>query len=179
MKKSTIVLVLALVVVAGACAGDVTASDEYQALEMEVADLEQQLSGSEVELSKAREMLNGAPAEAAGGTEVPTEVMALLDDWWAANERNDGSVVDLYTPNGYHLYGETKYSRDSLAAHLNTAVNPEWITEPYLIVADPRGRYVVTRGLQSGSSASALTFEILTMADGELKLAQTVWTYAH
>jgi hypothetical protein len=98
----------------------------------------------------------------------------------AANERNASSVVDLYAETGYHLYGETKISRDVLVAHLQLAVNPRWITEPYLIVADHSlGRYVVTRGMQSGPIASAVTFEVVTPADGGLKLAQTAWTYAH
>jgi hypothetical protein len=176
MKKSMIALALTLALAAAACAEDVTASDEYQALEQEVTGLEQQLSDTEVELSAAQAMLD----EAAAGMEVPAEVVALLDEWWAANERHDGSVVDLYTPTGYHLYGDAKYSSDTLAAHLNRAVNPEWITEPYLIVSQPmRGRYVVTRGLQSGTTASAVTFEIVTDGDGELKFEQTAWTYAH
>lgn len=179
MKKSMIALALALAVAAAACAEDVTASDEYQALEQEVAGLEQQLSDAEVELSEAQAVLDEA-RDGAAAMEVPAEVLALLDEWWAANERHDGSVVDLYTPTGYHLYGDAKYSLDTLAEHLNRAVNPEWITEPYLIVSQPmRGRYVVTRGLQSGTTASAVTFEIVTDGDGELKFEQTAWTYAH
>jgi hypothetical protein len=180
MKKSMIALALALALVAAACSQDVTESDEYQALELEVAELEQQLSETEPELSEAQDMLDEAAAGAAGGVEVPPEVLALLDEWWAANERNDGSVVDLYTPAGYHLYGETKYSLDNLAAHLNRAVSPEWVTEPYLVVSQPMsGRYVVTRGLKSGTKSSALTFEIVTDADGDLKLAQSAWILAH
>jgi hypothetical protein len=179
MKKSMIALALALALASAACAGDVTASDEYQALEQEVTGLEQQLSDTAVELSEAQAMLDEVPDRTAA-VEIPADVLALLDEWWAANERNDGSVVDLYTPTGYHLYGETKYSLDTLAEHLNRAVNPEWITEPYLIVSQPmRGRYVVTRGLQSGTTASAVTFEIVTDGDGELKFEQTAWTYAH
>jgi hypothetical protein len=164
MRKSMIGLAVALALAAGACGQDVTESDEYQTLE-------QQLVATEVEL---------AEAQAATLPEVPAEVLAFLDEWWAANERDDGSVTDLYTVSGYHLYGDEKISRNDLAAHLNTALSPEWITEPYLIVADrSRGRYVVTRGMRSGTWASALTFEIVAMADGELKLAQTAWTYAH
>ena len=118
--------------------------------------------------------------EAKGGMEVPTEVAAVLDEWWAANERRDGSVADLYTASGYHLYGDQKIPRDSLAVHLNSAITPEWSTEPFLIVADEsRGRYVVTRGVHVAGATSALTFEILTMTDGELKIAQTDWTDAH
>lgn len=179
MKKSMIVLVLALAMVAGACTQDVTESDEYQALQSQEADLEQQLSDMQVELTEVRAVLDQVPDEAAGETEVPAEVLALLDEWWAANERRDGSVADLYTTSGYHLYGETKYSRSELAAHFGGAANPEWITEPYLIVGDQtRGRYVVTRGLKAGA-ASALTFEIVTTPDGELQIAQSAWTYAH
>ena len=54
MRKTMFVVALALAVVSGACAADVTASDEYQALELEVADLEQQLTDLQVELSEAR-----------------------------------------------------------------------------------------------------------------------------
>lgn len=180
MRKSMIVLVVALALAVGACGQDVTASDEYQALELEVAALEQQVADTGAELAEAQARLEEGSGEPAGAMEVPAEVLDLLDDWWAANERNDGSVVDLYTGSGYHLYGDTKYSRDDLAAHLQLAESPEWITEPYLIVAQPvSGRYVVTRGMQAGISASAVTFEIVTTTDGELKLAQTAWTYAH
>lgn len=171
MKKSTIVLALALALMVSACAGDVTDSDEYRAPELEVAALEQQLAAPAVE---------PAVAQAAARPEVPAEVLALLDEWWAANERKDGSVAELYTASGYHLYGEEKISRDDLAAHYADSVSPAWITDPYLIVAEePRGRYVVTRGVRVGGFSSALTFEILTMADGELRIAQTAWTYAH
>ena len=180
MRKSMFVLALALVMTAGACAQDVTASDEYQALELEVAALEKQLSDTTAELGEAQARLEESSGETTGAVEIPAEVLALLDEWWEANERNDGSVVDLYASDGYHLYGETKFALDSLAAHLQQAVNPTWITEPYLIVAQQsHGRYVVTRGMQSGPFASAVTFEILTTADGELRLAQTAWTKAH
>ena len=170
MKKSITVLALALALAAGACNGDVTESDEYQALELEIASLEQQLAATAVD---------PVVAQAVACTEVPPEVAAVLDDWVAANERNDGSVADLYTTTGYHLYGDQKIPRDDLAAHLATAVNPKWITEPFLIVAESDGRYVVTQGMESASWASALTFEIVTTADGELRIAQTDWTYAH
>ena len=49
MKKLTIVLALALALMVSACAGDVTDSDEYRALELEVAALEQQLAAPAVE----------------------------------------------------------------------------------------------------------------------------------
>jgi len=176
MKKSMIVpaLVLALALAAGACARDVTASDEYRALEREIAALEQQASDTAAALAEAR---------AVQGTQVPADVDDLLDEWWSANERNDGSVVELYLPSGYHLSGQQMIPRDDLAAHLGApGWTPEWITEPYLVAAEPEGRYVVTRGLRntqgSRSFASALTFEILTTADGELKIAETDWTHA-
>jgi hypothetical protein len=179
MSKSMIVLALVLTLMGGACAGDVTASDEYQTLELEAVDLEQQLSDTQAELSEARAMLDQPSDEAAGCTEVPAEIVVLFDEWWAANERGDGSVTDLYTATGYHLYGDEKILHDDLAAHLANALNPEWITEPYLIVAEPDGRYVVTRGIRVAGMASAFTMEIVTKADGDLKIEQTAWTYAH
>ncbi len=171
MKNAMLTIALVIALVAGACAQDVTGSDEYQALEQEIATLEQQLSDTTGGL---------ANSYAGSGIEVPSEVLAVLEEWWEANERRDGSVVELYAQSGYHLYGDTRYGVDELAAHLTTAVDPEWASEPYVIVADrSRGRYVVTRGVQVAGTASALTFELLTMADGELKIVQTDWTYAH
>lgn len=171
MKRTTTMLAVALVASVSACGEDVTTSGEYQALEQEVAALEQQVSD-----------LSSGSAGAAG--EVPGEVAAVLDAWWAANERGDGSIADLYRPGGYHLYGDQRISLDELATHLDPpGWTHEWITEPYLIVAGPDGRYVVTRGVRNASAIevaeSALTFEILTSADGELQIAQTTWLYVH
>jgi hypothetical protein len=179
MKKSTLTLALTLALAASvsACGEDATMSDEYQALE-------QQLSDTTTELTEALAALDERADAAVGSSEVPGEVVAVLDEWWAANERNDGSVVDLYMPTGYHVYGAQKISLDGLADHLSGSPNMthEWISEPYLIAAEPEGRYVVTRGVRnsfgSSSSASALTFEILTI-EGELKIAETDWTHAH
>jgi len=169
MKKLTTAMALSLAMAISACGGDVTTSDEYQALEQEVAALEQQLAEMNTESDVS--------------PEVPADVVALLDEWWAANERADGSVVDLYRSTGYHLYGDERISLDGLAAHFSApGWTNEWITEPYLVAAEPDGRYVVTRGVRnssgSESAASALTFEIMTSA-GELKIAQTGWTYVH
>ncbi|MFW2380826.1 MAG: hypothetical protein ACN4GZ_03635 [Acidimicrobiales bacterium] len=171
MKKLMIGIVIALALTAGACGQDVTSSDEYQSLESENAALEQQLAYTEDELAVARGV--------GSGEAVPAEVVAVLDEWWAANERADGSVVDLYTPTGYHLFGDRKIPQDQLAAHLGGGSDHEWISEPYLVAAQPEGRYVVTRGVRNGASASALTFEILTAPSGELEIAQTTWLYVH
>ena len=161
MKKVMIGLVLALALVAGACSQDVTASEEYQSLETEKVALEQKLAYTEDELA------------------VPAEVVAVLDAWWAANDRADGSVVDLYTETGYHLSGDRKIPQDQLAAHLGGGSDHEWISEPYLVAAQPEGRYVVTRGVRNGAFASALSFEIVTASTGELEIAQTAWLNAH
>ena len=119
-------------------------------------------------------------------TEVPDEVAAVIDDWWDANERGDGSVVELYRASGYHLYGDERVARNELAEHFGSGSSGdehEWITEPLLIAAEPDGRYVVARGMRitnGGESwASALTFEIMTSANGELEIAQSEWMYAN
>lgn len=176
--------VLVIVVSLSACATDPTASDEYVALEEELVATEQQLSDKAADLDEALASLDEAAAERAGTTEVPAEVAALIDEWWAANERNDGSVTDLYRPSGYHLYGDKRIALEDLGAHLNTpGYTAEWITDPYLIATEPDGRYVVTRGIRTSSGGmswdSAFTFEILTMGDGELKIAQTGFMYVN
>jgi hypothetical protein len=174
--------VLVMVVALSACASDPTASDEYLALEEKLVTTEQQLSDTAANLAEALASLDEATVESGATMEIPAEVVALIDEWWAANDRGDGSVVDLYMPSGYHLYGDEKIALDDLASHLNApGYTAEWITEPYLMAAEPEGRYVVTRGVRTGyggmSWATALTFEILTMPDGELKIAQTDFTY--
>ena len=162
MRKTMIMMTLVLALIAGACAGDVTESDEYQDLEAELAAVEQRLIDT--------------------GAELPADVAVVIEEWWAANERGDGSVSDLYLPSGYHLYGDQKILGDALTAHFsNGSWTSERIAGPYLVVAEPEGRYVVTLGVRNtlgegvSSAASALTFEIVTRA-GELKIAETGWT---
>jgi hypothetical protein len=171
VKKLLIGLVIAFALAAGACGQDVTASEEYQSLETEKAALEERLALMEEELADAR--------GTGSGRAVPAEVVAVLDEWWAANERADGSVVDLYTSTGYHLFGDRKIPQDELAAHLSVGSTHEWTTEPYLVATEPAGRYVVARGVRNGGFESAATFEILTAPTGELEIAQTAWLMVH
>lgn len=116
-------------------------------------------------------------------TAVPAEVSALIDDWYAALERADGSALDLYVPEGYHLYGDKRFDHDEILAHLQGGgVEHEWITEPLLVAHDEDGRYVAVRGMRNTypsvwSNASAVLFEIVTTADGGLRLVQTAWFY--
>ena len=165
MKKSTTAVAVVLATLISGCGEDITTSDEYRQLEQEVVALETRL-------------------EEATPDAVPADVVALLDEFDAANERGDGSVADLYRISGYHLYGDQKIERDEIAAHLGASGwTHEWITEPYLIAAEPEGRYVVARGLRNSngaaSYASALTFELITSVDGELEIAQSAWTKVH
>lgn len=113
---------------------------------------------------------------------VPDDVASLIDDWWAANDRGDGSVVELYRIGGYHMFGGKRIAREDIADHLaQPGWTSEWISEPYLVVDEGDGRYVVVGGLRnsnvSSSSASAIVFEIKTDSDGQLQFAQTAWVY--
>jgi hypothetical protein len=111
---------------------------------------------------------------------VPDDVVALIDQWKQATE---SSMVDLYTANGYHLYGDQKFSGDEIGPHL---VNPAYSSEeltPLLLVAGESGRYVVTQGVENsvGSSKypSGVSWEIVTDSDGTLKIAQSAWLYVN
>jgi hypothetical protein len=113
---------------------------------------------------------------------VPEEIAALIDDWYQAVERQDDSVLELYVPEGYHLYGDERIAYDEIPGHLQGGGNRSvWITEPLLIAEDEDGRYVVVRGMSLtsgiGSHASALMFEIVTTPDDELRFVQTAWFY--
>jgi hypothetical protein len=119
---------------------------------------------------------------------VPEDVAAITDDWQAANNRHDGSVVDLYTPNGYHEYGAEIYRGEDIAVHLGTQEGTvqtgthEWTSDPVVLV-DQGDRWVVVRAMHisvGGTDAeSTLSFEIVRRDDGSLKIAQSSWLIAH
>jgi len=107
---------------------------------------------------------------------VPDDVVALIDQWKQATET---SVVDLYTPTGFHLYGAQQYTGDAIGAHLvNPTIGHEALT-PLLLVAVQPGRYVVTQGIEITNSGnkvpSGFSWEIVEDSDGVLKIAQSAW----
>lgn len=109
----------------------------------------------------------------------PDDVKDLIDNWFDAAGSGDGSVLDLYTSTGYHLYGTERFTGEDLVNHLGyPGISHEWISDLMLIV-DGEHRYVVSRGMQNSGAttgSSALTFEILAQADGELLIAQSAWS---
>jgi len=113
----------------------------------------------------------------------PDEIATLIDDWFDANTRGDGSVLELYTPEAYHLYGPQRFEYDQIADHLaGGGWEHEWTTPALLIADDGNGQFVATRGMRVshpavGSDASALTFEIRTVADGSLLISESAWFY--
>lgn len=185
MKRSATVAVALLLLMAGCSSSDPTASDEYAAIEQELAQTETQLA----EMTVERDVLAEEPpavavaSEEAAGFVAPEEIAALIEDWYAANDLGDGSVLDLYLPEGYHLYGDKRFEYDEIVGHLSGGpAENEWITEPLLIADEGNGRYVVVRGMRimfTGiyPNASALMFEIVTTPDDELRFAQTAWFY--
>lgn len=176
---------LLLLAVASSCSStDPTSSDEYTALAQQLAQVQSQLG----EVTAERDAIVAGARDTAGGSTAmdtmvaPDELVAFVDAWEAALNRGDGSAIDLYVPGGYHLYGDKRYERDELVAHLSAdGIQQQWLTEPLLIAEDEDGRYVVVRGLRNSSAIwsnrSALLFEIVTTPEGELKLAQTAWFY--
>ena len=180
-KKSSLIVVLILGLVLAACSADPTTSEEYQDLEQDLVaaqsqidDLETQLAGVTAE----RDELMAVP-------DVPAEVLAISDEWLEANERADGTVVDLYATGGYHIYGYERISRDELVDHFaeSAAADHEWVTDPYVVADEGDGRYVVVRGMRidfGGSSyTSALGFEIEETADGTPEIVHSVWMETH
>ena len=117
-RKSTSILALVLGLVLAACSLPTPRrvrsisfwSRRLTEAEGQIEDLETQLAAVTAERD-----------EVMAGPDVPDDVLALLDEWWEANERGDGSVVDLYTLNGYHMYGSRKVARDDLAAPLRSS----------------------------------------------------------
>lgn len=116
----------------------------------------------------------------------PDEVLSLTDDWFAANQAADGSVVALYARNGYHQYGTDQYRGEDIPAQLSgdPALEHEWIGDPIVIYeSDDGSRYIVSRPMRitgpMGTYESAILFEAVRNTDGDLVLAQTEWLYDH
>ena len=118
----------------------------------------------------------------------PEDVAAITDDWVAAIRQHDGSVVDLYAPDGYHQYGTETFRGEDIAVHLGgdegsvEVGTHEWTSDP-LVVVDSGDRWVVVRSMHiSGAGVDAestLSYEIVRMDDGSLKIAQSAWLLDH
>ncbi len=180
-KRIVPFVVVLLLLVAGCSSSDPATSDEYAALEQELAQSEAQVA----EVTAERDALV-AEAEAAAtasedgmATAVPDDVAALTVAWGDAVGSGDGAVTALYTESGFHLYNTTKIDHDNIAAHLEgPTTDGEWVTEPYLLIDEGDGRYIVARGVYgAGVHPGSVTFLIVREADGELKIAETAFVY--
>ncbi len=184
-RITPLAIVVLLVVMAGCSSSDPTTSDEYAALEQELAQIEIQLAGVTAELEVQAEETAAvvAAAQESPAAAAPDEIATLIDDWYTALDLGDDSVLELYVPEGYHLYGDTRLEYDEIPGHLSGGdIEHVWITEPLLITDEGDGRYVAVRGMRNTnpgvwSNASAVIFEIVTTGDDELRLAQTAWFY--
>lgn len=188
LRRLRLILPVALLMIlAAGCSTDPTTTAEYQTLQQELATAESSLAAAEANLSAAEQELANLPtvadeADPEPTTSAPPELAALVDDWYAALEQGDGSVLDLYVAEGYHLYGDTRFEYDQIVGHLSAAgIKHEWITEPMLVAEDADGRYVVVRGMRITSpiwsNASAFLFEVVTTPEGDLRLVQTALFY--
>ena len=120
-----------------------------------------------------------------GFTVAEGEVAELIDAWWDALDRGDGSVLDLYRGDGLHLYGTVRFEGQNLVLHLQGDGSgvAERITEPMVIEGIDPVAYVVTLGMRYtddfASWATLLTYEIMRTSTGELILGQTVALKLH
>ena len=108
---------------------------------------------------------------------VPDDVAALIDQWKQATAT---SMTDLYTPDGFHLYGAQMFTGDDIGAHLvNPAIGHEEVTPLLLIAEEPGRRFVVTQGIENtvagGTYPSSMSWEIVGDPDGALRIAQSAW----
>ena len=174
MRRRFVPFVVALLLVTAGCSSnDPTASDEYAELEQELAQSEAQLA----EVTAERDALV-AEAETAIGA-VPDDVAALTEAFGDAVNSGGGAVTELYTAEGSHLYNSQRIAHDDIASFLELpSGDGEWITEPYLLVDEGNGKYLVARGTYAGTGApGSVTFVIVRDADGGLKIAETAWIY--
>jgi hypothetical protein len=179
--RRLIVILMAFGLILGACSADPTTSEEYLDLEQELTTAQGQIDDLETQLASVTAERDELMAE----PDVPAEVLAIPDEWLEANNRGDGSVVDLYATNGYHVYGYERIPRDELVDHFaeSAAADHEWVTDPYVVADEGDGRYVVVRGMRidfgGASYTSALGFEIEETADGTPEIVHTQWMDTH
>ena len=180
MRTRIILFLVALaLVMAGCSSSDPTESNEYAELEQELAQSETQLTQVAAERNALAEEVAAVPAAITPNT-VPGEIAALTTAWGEAINRDDGSVTDLYRNGGYHLYGARRIPLDNIASHLEAGTAGEWLTEPYLLVDEGDGRYVVARGARVNSAyEGSITFSIARSSDGELEIVKTAWFHAN
>ncbi len=172
---------LLLLVVAGCASSDPTTSDEYAALEQELVQSEAQLAEvvAERDVLAAEAEAAAAVLQEADAAGVPDDVAALTDAWGDAINAGEGAVAELYTMGGHHRYEDQRLASDELAAHLEASGKGVWVSDPYLLVDEGDGRYVVARGAHAGGTyPGSLTFVIVTTSDGELEIAETAFVYA-
>ena len=93
MRKTMIMMTLALALIAGACAGDVTESDEYQDLEAELAAVEQELADTTAELEVASREPGADTARHDAALATVDLLRQILDDPESYGTKDD--VVDL------------------------------------------------------------------------------------
>lgn len=94
MRKILIVMTMAFALIAGACAGDATESDEYQTLQDELATLQQQLTEATAELEAAKaDGTTESSARHDAALETMTLDIQVLDDPESYGTEDD--VVDL------------------------------------------------------------------------------------
>ena len=172
-------VVVLLLLVAGCSSSDPTTSDEYAALEQELAQSEAQVAEVTAERDALIAEAEAAASEDDMATAVPDDVAALTVAWGDAINSGDGAVTALYTENGFHLFNTTKIDHDDIAVHLEEpTTDGEWVTEPYLLIDEGDGRYIVARGTYgAGVYPGSLTFLIVRDADGELRIAETAFVY--
>jgi len=182
VRKRIVPFAMALLLVVAACSSsDPAASDEYAALEQELAQSEAQLT----EVTAERDALVAeAETAAAAADEIeaaaaPDDVAALTVAWGEAINTGGGAVTELYASDGFHLFNSQQIAHDDIAAHLEQpTAHGKWLTEPYLLVDEGDGRYVVARGTHAaGTFPGSVTFVIVREADGGLKIAETAWVF--
>lgn len=103
-----------LMILAAGCSTDPTTTAEYQTLQQELATAESSLAPAEASLSAIEQELANLPTVAdepdtESTSSAPPKLAGLVDDWYAAVEQGDDSVLDLYVAEGYHLYGDTRF----------------------------------------------------------------------
>ena len=126
MTRRLFLLLLAVALLVAGCSSDPTTSEEYEALEQELATAEQQLAATEVELAEVTAERDSLAAEATqmhGGeadATLPAEAVDVIDAYVATLVAADGEAMLDYVTDDFTFlsYGTDVQERDFRASYV-------------------------------------------------------------
>ena len=185
MSKTSIPVLVILLLVAACSSSDPTASDEYQALGQELVVVEGQLAMTQQRLTDATEEIQALHAEAWATEElpnqVPEEIVAVIDTYTTAVNTYDTTMMTAVLAEGFTFQSYGDVSDDyvsyvdahyeSLGFKYHPTGDPVGIGSGGVIIVAEPGKVVWS----GNNGLYGFNVSMLVNADGEWRVQQTRW----